>query len=1304
MVIEAVFECMQIKKELFEKLQLILKKDCIVGSNTSSLDIDELANSIKPFNFIGIHFFNPPHVIKTIEIVYGKTTKGISVKAAFEISNKMKKFAVLVQSCPGFLFNRLLFVYTRIVFELINIYGFYPFKIDEIFKKFGLLMGPLTMCDMNGLDVLAKVSNEQNIKMNELEKYLVNKGDFGRKTGRGYYIYDNEGKKHRNFDVEDKIRIVKSKNPEDIGLLSDEDIIHFVFFPYINEAYKCLEEGIVECPSHIDLMKIFGLGWPIKYGGPMKWATDFVGLTNIVNKLDSWFMKIIPIALSGYAIYQYYDTISVNPRKGFESRNTILSNDRLAFLNLELKTASISDILIHKIKEAKRIKRVINVKGSTEENKWDLSNSNEWDLKYSHEIVNSTGMNDDSTPAPDVDTFTVNYDDYGTFRGSTVDDIKNPCFQYLALGSQIPYSSIDMFMKVIFEVSSFDDLFTPTTFKRLCTLDKIINDLVEKYKSSGGNGYNYPKPSLPYSFNLPFYTFCINMNATGNNEDICDQIRPEDIIQLKNEIKGCFKDKSNSICRTPVAVQLDNYIIDKNYENIIGNEDKYKLKVASIVPLFFSSPKEYYEFGEDLLDSLETFYNGEDGVTIKGVNILSKDFFFQMYLFKDLYLGIFGFVLIVLIIYIYTQSIIFTSMVLLDLLLSLGISFFIYTQVLGITFFPFINFLVIILVAAVGSDDTFVLNFAYKTAVKKLTKHDSIDTFRPMPYETKSNICCFKLNKKMIIGKKVLTHDEQHEICKGAIKLAFKHSTISMFVTSATTAIAFFANTTSSIIVVKCFGVFAGLTIMVNFFFVISTLPTIIIIINKYKYDDKTKKTILKYITERLQKFKVTEKIYNFFIQIRFGVLIFFILSLLFSIISITAYPGIRLPKNNPLQILRSSHSFEWFDEYSKDYFSFENSSTLMQQFNVLFGIKPTTDASSYLVSDIGTLQVDENFNINTFNKIYQLRDIVHYFNNSDIRYKNSLGGKTLWIDSYIKHINSRNCSFVTLTCCKSIGASMNELTNFNKCSLEFSQKRRGVKFPQDMFSTVFDDGPIFDKQSLKLLAYYIVGSTNYKVSVQHKEMVKLFKQMEEMQYPHKKNFSRPIIMSSPEITKVFDLLNILSSDILTSIFFSIVISIIVIGCITRKAMLTFITLICILNVIISTIATVLWMDWKINVLETTIIVLTIGLSFDYTLHSAVAYKEIDDVICHSALEKILSMTSHVLEPILCASITNIFVGTAIIWSKTQAFYEIGVFMIIMSGYSLLSSLILFPILMICFGDRVCSSISKLIGCKSHHI
>ncbi|CEF63755.1 Protein dispatched [Strongyloides ratti] len=933
---------------------------------------------------------------------------------------------------------------------------------------------------------------------------------------------------------------------------------------------------------------------------------------------------VIPITLTLYIIIQYHNSISINPREGFECRNTKLANDRLAFINLESKIASISDILIFNHKQKRDINYLSSVMMTTDDYLWDLSSSseNEWDLGNFSEIDNIYKImkreEEEGITTTTPDTFTINYDDYGTFQGTTINDIKNPCFQYLALGSQIPYTSIDMFTKLIFEISSYNELFTQKTFQELCNIDQIVNKIIKKYKQLSNKIIDYPQQQLPYSFNLPLYTFCININATGNNEDICQQIREEDILQLKEETSECFVNKSNSVCRTVVASQLNNYMIENNYENILNNQDDYKLKIATIIPIFIGNPKDYYYFSEELLNNLKEIFNGNNGIQLMGVNMLSKDYYFQIYLFNDMYLGILSFFLVVLMIWLYTGSIIFTFVVLLDLIFSLSIAFFIYVEIFKITFFPFINILVVILIAAVGSDDTFILNYANKIAFKKLLKRNKIDTFHPVPQDNLPKISFLGRSVNLSINERNITEFEYQEICKEAIKIAFRNSTISMFVTSVTTAIAFFSNISSSIVVVKCFGIFAGIT----------------------------------------------------------------------------------LPRNNPLQILRSSHSFEWFDEYSKDYFDFENSSTLMQQFNILFGLKPTTDASEYNINDIGSLQSDENFNINTFQKVYHLSDIVHYINQSDIRYQNSLGGKTLWIDYYIDYINDKNCSFIESSCCKSNTTSIFDYTNFSICSLEFSQKRLGVKFPQDIFATIFDDGPIFEKKSMKLIAYYIVGPTKYKLSIQYKEIQKLFDEMLFLNYPHKDDFPKPIILSSPEVTKVYDLFNTLSSDILISITFSLTISIVVIGFITRQLMLTFITLICITNVITLTISTVLWIGWKINVLETTIIVLTIGLSFDYTLHSAVAYKEIHHIICFTALDKILELTSHIIEPILCATITNVIVGFIIIWSKTQAFFEIGAFMIIMSLYSLLSSLVIFPILMICFGDRININLPKIIKMK----
>ncbi|GMR60093.1 hypothetical protein PMAYCL1PPCAC_30288 [Pristionchus mayeri] len=287
LVIEVVFENMQLKKELFTKLQKICSKCCIFGSNTSSLNIDEMASVLSdPSRLVGIHFFNPAHVIKVVEIVHGKKTSGKAVATAFEACRSMKKVAVLVGNCPGFVFNRMLFAYLEQAHRLMYEHGLMPHQVDEIIRHAGFLMGPLTMHDMNGLDVSVKVKSEQGWPLNPLEQELLKRNRFGRKNGKGFYSYDADAKKHCDAEVEWIIRDLASKATRNSVLMSDQDVLEALLFPMVNEGYNLLEKGLIADPALIDIMFIFGFGWPPSTGGPLKWGES--RQKRLAEKLHDW--------------------------------------------------------------------------------------------------------------------------------------------------------------------------------------------------------------------------------------------------------------------------------------------------------------------------------------------------------------------------------------------------------------------------------------------------------------------------------------------------------------------------------------------------------------------------------------------------------------------------------------------------------------------------------------------------------------------------------------------------------------------------------------------------------------------------------------------------------------------------------------------------------------------------------------------------------------------------------------------------------------------------------------------------------
>lgn len=300
LVIEAVFEDMRLKEEVFKKLDRLCKPTAILGTNTSSLDIDRIAlATVRPSSVVGIHFFNPAHLQKTVEVVRGKYTGGTAVATAFHASTKMGKIPVLVANCPAFLFNRMLHSYVRQAMRLLSVHGYYPRAVDDAFRSFGFNIGPLTMFDLNGIDVSARLIKEQGWKMDDaLMTQLVELGRYGRKTGNGFYHYlPKNGKKVSDSEVERMIDQC-SKSAEfgakhralEPRIISQSDMIHYALYPMVNEGLRCLDEGIVENAAQIDLMFIHGMDWPLATGGPMMWAERCIGYDRVHSYLGERYL------------------------------------------------------------------------------------------------------------------------------------------------------------------------------------------------------------------------------------------------------------------------------------------------------------------------------------------------------------------------------------------------------------------------------------------------------------------------------------------------------------------------------------------------------------------------------------------------------------------------------------------------------------------------------------------------------------------------------------------------------------------------------------------------------------------------------------------------------------------------------------------------------------------------------------------------------------------------------------------------------------------------------------------------------
>ena len=288
LVIEAVFERMDVKKDIFTKLDAICKPGAILATNTSGLNIDEIASVTKrPEAVIGLHFFSPANVMKLLEIVRADHTSKSVIATSMKLAKQIGKIAALVGVCPGFVGNRILAQRQREAQKLV-MEGAMPWDIDRVLYDFGFPMGPFAMSDLAGLDIgwIKERSKGESIR-----DVLCEMDRRGQKTGAGYYDYD-ENRNAKPSPVTEKIIndfIVKTgSNPRTV---SDEEILERCIYPMINEGVKILEEGKAIRSSDIDVVWQNGYGWPVYRGGPM-WYGDQIGAAKVLEKMKEFQAKM----------------------------------------------------------------------------------------------------------------------------------------------------------------------------------------------------------------------------------------------------------------------------------------------------------------------------------------------------------------------------------------------------------------------------------------------------------------------------------------------------------------------------------------------------------------------------------------------------------------------------------------------------------------------------------------------------------------------------------------------------------------------------------------------------------------------------------------------------------------------------------------------------------------------------------------------------------------------------------------------------------------------------------------------------
>ena len=281
LIIEAVYENMDVKKEVFGRLDRIAKPGAILASNTSYLNINEIAASIsRPGDVVGLHFFSPANVMKLLEVVRGDKTAPDVLLTAMQIGKRIRKVPVVAGVCHGFIGNRMLMPRqveaTKLLLE-----GATPEQVDQVHVDFGMPMGPFQMADLAGVDIGWHRDPE---RIENVRDALCAIDRWGQKKGAGFYDYDEKRRPSPSPVVQQIIEDFAKKQGVERREISDEEIVERTLYTMVNEGAKILEEGIAQRASDIDVVWVYGYGWPVYRGGPMFWA-DTVGLAEIVEGL-----------------------------------------------------------------------------------------------------------------------------------------------------------------------------------------------------------------------------------------------------------------------------------------------------------------------------------------------------------------------------------------------------------------------------------------------------------------------------------------------------------------------------------------------------------------------------------------------------------------------------------------------------------------------------------------------------------------------------------------------------------------------------------------------------------------------------------------------------------------------------------------------------------------------------------------------------------------------------------------------------------------------------------------------------------
>ncbi|XP_037946849.1 protein dispatched [Teleopsis dalmanni] len=777
-----------------------------------------------------------------------------------------------------------------------------------------------------------------------------------------------------------------------------------------------------------------------------------------------------------------------------------------------------------------------------------------------------------------------------------------------------------------------------------------------------------------------------NYAALSVNKSSCFDLTNEDVVMLKNLLVVCFDYydlKLNNDCNeynscpaecTPTVYEILHYLTDHNF--IKANDSAIFLKYAMIFVPVVETTRTLNLFKEWEVANMKN-----DIVHVVAMDSGLENEIFNERLLTDTWLVALGAVFVTTCIWLYTTSIFVTVMICLAVLFSLGLAYFMYTIVLEMPFFPYMNLLAVVVIIGIGADNAFIYIKIWQCVLAERF--------------TKSTITAHSLSTVEV---------EYTETLQNLIALTLRHSAPSMLVTSLTTSGAFFAAYTSSITAIKCFGVFAGTVVVANYILMVTWLPASVSIMERMSGLSTCSKLQVQKLfllfNKSLSKFcnafekYITEAVTNY---AWVWIILFSLIGICSSVVVIY-WPGIQLPESSHFQLLASKHPFEIYNSKLKNEFWFEKSVTSYENFKFpmrfVWGVQPVDDGDYTNPFSYGNLHYDNNFNISTKAAQVWLLEFCEDLKRQPF-YKLTFNFlyPYCFMEKFVTYMEQTCIDSMVETnrtpCCETSKFPY-EPHVFDQClpqSISYLYATRffipgvaGPRFlaPKNILKSTFNNNDCIDNtmnfnvNPPIVKAIVIEFESNVSYTTVFHDVQKFVNAVENW-------FQNQLITAPLELKggwfiselKFYDVQETLASSTVVAIIVAMSISLIILLFVTLNVLISFYAIITVSLTIFTTVAITILMGWKLNVLESVTVTTAIGLAVDFSLHYGIHYRMSPTSERIAATKFALT---RIISPTVMAAITTAIAGSLMLFSNVLPYIQIGLFLIIVMTVSWLYS------------------------------